>query len=253
MIDIIEDEYKMSIEKLKEKVKNSNIELTSGAIKGFLNESFKKNHYDVLKRNQMKKDFYDPLNHSKTSPNYVKYFESYINLPSLNFYDNLITKKYEYDPETLKFYKDSIDILRKKALLLISIIEKISSIDIVDIKDLLVNLDIALNEAGNIKYEDIIRIIKPTIDIINDLFDKVKIANDLDTYLNVKMSEKALSKTGISYEERRIGPELQLKNIEQDNLGFKGYIPLSNNQREILMKKDEEYFEDIVKVLTKVF
>ncbi len=50
---------------------------------------------------------------------------------------------------------------------------------------MLESIDIELDEFGNIKKEDIIRLLTPTIYNINEFKKKIKDANDLSTYLTL--------------------------------------------------------------------
>lgn len=151
-----------------------------------------------------------------------------IEVSSQEFVDGLIARRYYFEPYTLEYFKRYSNIVRNKTLLLLSIIEKIGNRDCMSIKDLMSELDILLDENGNILREDIIRLITPIVYNISELNEKVIKTNDLSTYLTFKMSQHSLYKDGWSEGEVYPTESLQIKYLQNDYI--KGNVPLSNNQ-----------------------
>ncbi len=92
------------------------------------------------------------------------------------------------------------------------------------IRDLLSELDIQLDENGNVSRDDIIRLITPALYNISDLFEKINRTNDLSTYLTFKMSRESLYKAGWSETEVYPTQSIQVRSIYYDNI--KGNVAL---------------------------
>ena len=125
--------------------------------------------------------------------------------------------------------------MKNKINLLLNIIKHIGIKETVSIQDTLTNLDIILDQNGNILKKDIIRLIMPTIYNIDELDHKLSQANDLSTYLNFKMSELSLARDDISENEIYPPKTRQTKNL-YGNFN-KGNIPLSEHQKDELHKQ----------------
>lgn len=93
------------------------------------------------------------------------------------------------------------------------------------------DLDIRLDTSGNIKKEDIICLLFPTLYNIDLLNEKVMIANNLSTYVRFKTSKHSRLKENIT--ESEIYPS---SDLQSDNSSIKGSIPLSDRQKERLKK-----------------
>ena len=142
-------------------------------------------------------------------------------------------------------------LIRKKALLLLNIIEKIGNRDCRSIQNLLLDLDIKLDEKGNILKEDIIRLITPTVYNINELKEKVTQANNLSTYLFFKRSKEYLYKAGCSEEEIYPTEAIQIKSLYYDYL--KGNVALSANQKAELQEQENRNIENNTKFILDMF
>ena len=104
------------------------------------------------------------------------------------------------------------------------------------IRDLLSELDIQLDENGNVSRDDIILLITRALYNINALFEKINRANDLSTYLTFKMSKEYLYKASWSETEVYPTQSIQVRNLYYDHI--KGNVALSEKQKFEL--KDEQ-------------
>lgn len=143
--------------------------------------------------------------------------------------------KYHFVPFTLEYFKKYTSIVRNKLTKLINIISKIGARDISSIQDELIDLGVILNEYGNISKDDIIRLIEPTVYNYHDLEEKVKQANNLDTYITFKKSKHSLMWHGISEEDIYPFQSLQIKNLYHSNIA--GCVKLSENQQKELCEE----------------
>lgn len=168
---------------------------------------------------------------------------------ALDFFDHLSIARYCFEPYTLKYFHRYTDILRYKILLLLNIIEKISTKKSASIQDILDDLDIILDENGNITKQDIIRLLTPTIHNIQNYDQKINRANDLNTYLTFKESIHSLMRDGFSEKELYPSETLQIKNLWYDNI--KGNINLSDRQKEALYKEQRKNEYEIASMLLK--
>ena len=164
-----------------------------------------------------------------------------------DFGDQLISAKYGFDSYTLDYFNLYSNIVREKAKKILDIIEKIVNRDYSSIVGLMMELDIQLDENGNISKEDIIRLISPFVYNYNLLVEKVNAANNLETYLSFKLSKHSLYRDGWSEGELYPSSSIQTKSLHYDYLP--GNISLSSNQRKILNKKQSKSHKKFVKIL----
>lgn len=111
--------------------------------------------------------------------------------------DWLKSFKYRFEPFTLEYYIRYVEIVKDKSISILNIIEKISNNQHNDIESLLNDLDISLDELGNISRKDIIRLASPLILNYNVLIEKTSEGNNLSTYLERKLSEEELIRTNM--------------------------------------------------------
>lgn len=239
LIDIIEDITSKSINEIIEKINNSNIYVNYNQIIEYLNNKLITDEPELFKRNEERKKEEKVLYNDEN----IKDVEQL----GQRFIDDLSLHKYSFDPYTLDYYNKYIDIVKRKALLLINIIDKVGRKDIVDIKDVIDDLDINLNENGDISKEDINRLIFPTVFNIQRLNAKVEEANNLDTYLYIKISKQSLVRNGFSEDELYPNKELQTKNIVC-NYEW-GDVELSQRQKQQLQNKMKENIKSVTKLL----
>lgn len=138
-----------------------------------------------------------------------------------------------YSKDNLELKEQSIKIftniikytnnLKNKILLLLDVVEKISDKDTESIKELISDFDIDLDCNGNIKKEDIIRLVTFLITSINIFNREINIGNNLENFLDPNLS-------------------FQIKDLNFDDLDF--YIPLSENQRNKLLKLELKYIRN---------
>ncbi len=138
---------------------------------------------------------------------------------------------YQYEPYTLRYYKNYTRICKSKALLLLSIIENISNNNMTSIKPLLNDLDIVIID-GKITKDDIIRIVDAFIYNLYFLETKVEIANDLRIYSYFKISKELLFEKGI--DKSKIYPTVLLQVRNGDRVGN---VRLSERQKMDLQKE----------------
>ena len=222
IITILENEMGETLENLKNRVNNNKIDVTEKEITEYLDKKFQEENPELKAR----------IEDSKNKNAGVIEFgmtDEEITQWKQNFADSLMVKRYYFEPYTLEYFKRYSNIVRKKALLLLSIIEKIGNKDYMSIQDLIIDLDINIDEEGNILKDDINRLIIPTIYNINVLTEKVTQANNLDTYLTFKMSKHSLYRDDWSEKEIYPSESIQIKNLYYDHV--KGNVRLSNNQR----------------------
>lgn len=230
IITILEDILGKKMNTIKKDVNNIQIVVTKEQIEEFLNNKF------IEENNELKTRIENPT--PRQFKNILDWTKKDIEDSSQEFFDNLNALRYRFEPYTLKYFKKYVTIVRKKATLLLDIIEKIGYKDYMSIQETLANLDIQLDDNGNILREDIIRLITPTIYNINELNKKIEEANDLSTYLTFKMSKHSLYRDGFSEEEIYPEQSIQTKNLHYDYI--QGNIPLSNNQRKKLEERQRK-------------
>lgn len=228
IISILEDILGKPIHETKKHIEENKIIVTKEQIKEYLEKKFIEENPELKKRLESPK--------RKKSSNPTLWTEQDIKATSQNFVDNLSAIRYYFEPYTLEYFNRYTTIVRNKIELLLEIIEKIGAKDITSIQDVLSDLDVLLDENGNILKSDIIRLITPTVYNINDLNEKIAKANDLSTYLTFKMSKDSLYRNGCSESEIYPPESIQVKNICYDYV--QGNVCLSDNQRKQIEEED---------------
>ena len=92
----------------------------------------------------------------------------------------------------MEYFQSYTNILKGKILLIVDYLKKISEHNTSSIEKELKMLDITLDEFGNISLEDVERLINTLTSNLKDLCDKINRANNLETYLNFKLSRNFL-------------------------------------------------------------
>lgn len=239
LIEIIEDITTKTIEEIIDDINNSDVNVNCEQIIEYLNNKLIEDEPELFNRIEKRKKENKII---YTNENIDK-----IEHLGQEFVDSLSIHKYSFDPYTLNYFKEYIEIVKRKTLLLINIIDKIGRKDIVDIKDVIYDLDISLNENGDISKEDISRLIFPMVYNIQRLNTKVEEANDLDTYLSIKISKQSLARNGFSEDELYPNKELQTKNLSY-NYEW-GDVELSENQKQQLQNEMKENIKGVTKLL----
>lgn len=130
------------------------------------------------------------------------------------FVNELADYKYRFEPYTLEYFKKYVDILKIKCSSLLKLLEYLDKRKSMEIsKDewqAILDLDIRVNEEGNIYWEDINRLSEAMVYNILDLYEKVKKGNNPSTYLDFKISKEKLYRDSVFESEIYPRKELQL-------------------------------------------
>lgn len=241
LVSILEKNLGKSLYEIKNDVNNAQISVTRDEIEEFLERTFQKENPGLKERIE------------KPKPRYNKPFdeltEQDIKDSSQIFIDKISAGRYHFESYTLEYFNRYTTIVRNKALKLLNIIERIGTRQSITIQDLLVELDIQLDENGNITREDIIRLIKPTIQNVGELDEKITKANDLSTYLTFKMSKHSLYRDGWS--EGEVYPTKSIFVKDLHNGYSYGNIPISSRQEQELHEELRKSSRKLAKILTK--
>lgn len=232
VIPIIEDTFKKNIETLRQDIQNSKVKLSKNDIEIFLNEQF----------NTKDKETKERLKNKKTRPKkFSDWTEEDKNSLNQELIDTKTAQKYIFDSYILEYFQTYISTLKTKTLILLHIVEKLGNCEFDLIKNALINLDITILKGKFISYNDLERILIPTIHNIRNLLEKTKAANTLETYLDFNLP----------FYENELYPSanLQSNNIYQNNLP--GYIPLSKKQIKDITQKERENIKYWTKTLTE--
>lgn len=239
IITILENILGNKLDNIKNNVSNTQVVVTKEQIVEFLEKRFEEEEPELKKKIESPK--------SKRSGNFGRWTDKDIKSYSQEFIDGLSAERYYFEPYSLEYFNRYSNIVRDKALLLLNIIDKIGNRDTISIQDLITELDIQLDENGNISKEDIIRLITPTVYNIGELNEKVSEANNLSTYLTFKMSKHSLYKDGWSEGEIYPSSSLQIKSLHYAHV--RGNVPLSSAQRDELEQEKERSRGEFVKML----
>lgn len=238
-ITVLENIFDTKFDDIISEVNSAQIIVTEEQITEFLEKKFEEENSELKKRIESSKP--------KRSGNIAKWTDEDIKASSQEFIDGISALRYYFEPYTLEYFKRYSNIVRNKALLLLNVIEKIGNRNTLSIQDLITELDIQLDEHGNISKENIIRLITPTVYNIEKLNEKVSKANDLSTYLTFKMSKHSLYRDGWSEEEIYPSSFLQIKSLCYDHV--KGNVPLSGAQSVELEQKQRRNMKKFAKML----
>ena len=236
----------MPLNDIKEKIANSNVTVTGEQIKAYLDELFEMEEPEVKKRIQDRKN--QPIVHKPIDLVHLSDLD--IEKMSLKFDDELVADRYYFEPYTLEYYKKYISIIKCKTLLLLSIIEKIGTNDISEVKSMLNDLDIEIID-GKISREDIIRLIEPTVYNFYRLQEKIEKGNNLNTYLTEKIFKESLFKYDISEFELYPTMEIQIRNLDYDYLP--GNVRLSKRQQEALEEERNKILKRNANMIVNLF
>lgn len=242
IITILEDILGKDLSTIKSDIEELKINVDRKQIEVFLDKTFEEEEPEVkarLENPKPRKPLSDKIEFNNLSTEDIE--ES-----SQRFGDELTAARYGFDFFTLDYFHKYSNIVRNKAKKILDIIEKIVNKD-ASIIELLVELDIQLDENGNISKEDIIRLIPPFIHNYNSLVEKINTANNLETYLTFKLSKHSVYRNGCSEGELYPSTSIQVKNLYYDYLP--GNISLSTNQKNELREKERKSMKILVKDL----
>lgn len=232
LVTILEDILGSKFEDIKSDVNGCIVSVTEKEIIEFLAKTFEEENPELKKRIEASKP--------KRSGNMVDWTEQDVKDWAQEFDDSLCAGRYSFSPYTLKYFNKYSSIVRNKAIVLLNMIEQLGKKDYEPIQSLMIELDIVLNQNGEISKEDIIRLLTPTIYNIALLKHKVEEANNLSTYLTFKMSKHSLLREGISEGEIYPSKALQIKSLFYSHI--EGNVPLSNKQEQELRQEELRSF-----------
>ena len=228
---ILEDTLDTKLEELKKEVIQSEVVVTEDEIRNFLTKTLEEENPELKVRIESPK----VIRNKKMG----EWKKSDFNEMATEVFDKLSYRRYEFDSYTLDYFKKYVEILKNKAILLLDIIDGISTHNYENISDNLIDLDIQLDKNGNILHDDIKRLINPTISNIKELREYVLKANTLTTYLTFKMTKESLEHNWV--DENYIYPTVNLQEKSIYDNYFKGNVALSSRQYESIVKnKDME-------------
>lgn len=234
LIKCIEERYDQEFANVRKFVNCLELAVTENLIEGFLNEMLLFENPDLKKRIDSPKKVRSNKN-SELSDEDVK-------IAAQEFADSISIKRYKLDPNTLFYFSNYISILKDKINKLLNIIESIGNKNIENIKDILEDLDIILDQKGNILGTDVSRLLDATFYNINELCEMLGKANDLYTYLDFKLPSSGNYLDGV-YPSK----DLQVKNGHASY--YKGNVALSERQEEQLKNEERQF----VKVAKRIF
>ena len=164
----------------------------------------------------------------------------------------LSASKYQFEPDSLEYFKKYVSILKEKCETLIDIMSDLDKCKSGQIDeegmDRLLDLDFHLSENGEIHFNDANRLADAIIHNVKDLYEKVNLGNNCETYLTFKDSRHQLMKDDMFGYSRYPRKEVQIKDLYYANR--KEFIALSKKQEKEL---EEGRLEDIEKRLANIF
>lgn len=245
LISILEKIIGKNISEIKNDVNNAQISVTKDEIVDFLEKTFQEDDPKLKDRIENPKQIKIQRDEDESA-----FTSRVIEEVAQGFVDDLAAERYRFEPFTLEYFNNYSSIVRNKALQLLDVIEKIGTKESFTIQELLTELDIILDENGNITREDITRLIIPTIQNIEELEEKVTQANDLTTYLTFKMSEESLYREGWSARELYPTKAIIVNNLIN---GYSyGNVPISCRQEQALREEFKKGDNIVARILTKL-
>jgi hypothetical protein len=233
---IIIDETKigMSFVELKKFIEECKITISADEIIQYMNQKRKEKYSQLELQNKTI---------SKISP--ISLLEDVnVEEKTQDFVNELVAYKYRFEPYTLEYFKKNISILKIKCLNLLKLLDYLDKRKSMQIsKDewkVILDLDIHVNEEGNVYWEDINRLSEAMVYNIMDLYEKVKNGNDPSTYLDFKISKEKLYRDGVFESEIYPRKEIQLKDTIMGS--SKEFIALTEKQKEKIRAEELENF-----------
>lgn len=239
VINCLEGILKKDFNSIKTYVDSSGINVSEEQVKKFLNQKF------IEEDPELKKRIEGPR--KMRNKDLTKISSDEVEAASQEFVDSMCAERYKYDPYTLKYFDTYTGILKFKINKLFNIIECIGNKNVSVITDELVDLDIVLDKDYKILGSDIHRLIDPTVYNINKLGYILRKANNLNTYLTMKMSIGSFDKDGMSEYNLYPSRKIQIKNLFYSDV--MGYVPLSERQMAVLREEQDKDIKNYVKSL----
>lgn len=150
--------------------------------------------------------------------------------------------EYRFDPLILEYYKSLCVILKLRSLKILNILTCLVNKDFTSIEEEIKNLDLDIDQNGNISKRDIMRIIIPLLCNIKLLLKMTRDANNPDTYLLNREGQEFILNNGIFPIE-----DLQITSLSMSESPL--YIPLTDNQRKTLFEKEQSSKNKVEKLV----
>lgn len=247
MIKILEDMLGKSFEEIKNYIETAKIEVTYEQITEFLDRKLLEEDPELKKRMEDRKK---AANGYHGIVDLVNVTEEEIDEAANYFGDQLAADRYTYYPYTTTYFERYTDIVRSKARKLLNIIEKLANKDTESIEKILKDLDVNVDKDGKISKVDLCRLVIPTIANTKMLEQKLKEANNLETYLTFKLSIDLIYRRGNSEDEYY--PSRSLQYFGDLMYYHEDYVELSQNQKDEKERIRRENSRHIAKWLTKL-
>ena len=226
---------------LNNTLKKRNIEMTMGFIVGMIKSA------DIFLTEEEIKNY---LEKKKDEKFIVKDYSN------MNYGERLLyildLRKYEYVPYTYKYYKKTINILKKKCLMFVRLIESITNKDVPN--EELIKYDISIDKNGNILSTDIKRIVEPFVYNLYLLITKLNEANELDTYLKNKIDLDYIYRNGADEDDYYPTSELQpdIKTLVNNRITDQVFIPFTTKQEVIRDQQRMKEFSETMNSLEEL-
>ncbi len=242
LIKIMEGMGQTDFTEIKSKVDHAQITLTEEEIKKYLDDKFSEEEPEV--KDRLGKNV--PVKPSGKIT-YDRENIQEIRKSIQETTDKLIAARYMFTPYTLEYYQRYLKILKYKIKKLLFIIENLANKNYQAIKEEMESLDIIIYKGDKICKYDIIRLIKPTLYNMQKLEEKLAKGNDLNTYLEGKITKPEIYKNGYSEEQLYPSPSLKVTSLTQS--GTSGYVDLSPRQLKIEREKMDKNIQNVAKLL----
>ena len=226
---------KKSFNDVKELIEDIHVKYSEEEIKKYLDDRLRKEKPDLLKRVKKRKN-----------DNSKKSFDKMIE----EFADELEMSTYSFDSFTLDYFKNYINILKKKISKMISILDQIEDKNNKEIFPLLEDIDITIDDKRNIKNEDAERILKAILYNLSNLLKKSDEANKLETYYSFKLSKDSIYQDGFIENDLYPSEKIQEKNLL---VGFDcQYISLTDKQVDKIREDERKMNKYILSIVSQM-
>lgn len=245
MMIVDEVNLPMSFNEIKEFVSEASITLTEEEIKKFLDKTM--DEEEPTLRCELENSF-KPFPH-----NINEWTEDDIKRAGRRYGTLILKRRYEFDPNSLQYFKTYVSILKEKLKTLFDILNDIDKCKNGSITkeglNRILDLDFNINSKGNVYILDLERLADAIIYNIKDLYFKVIEGNNPSTYLEFKKSFNLLDKIGSLEKEDYPSKEVQIKDLHYAYQSE--FIALSKKQKENLKNDSLENFKKIYKNVLK--
>lgn len=242
LIKVLEGILGKPFNEIREDINNKRVTVTQEQIESFLEQRL------IMENPELKVRVESPK--PKRSNNMSEWTQKDIEEKSKELADRILIKRYRFEPYTLEYFNRYIDIVKNKINTLLDIVSGLANNDLESIQGFIDELDIQIEENGQMSREEIIRLLKPILANIKMLDKKADEANNLSTYLTFKESKSALARDGISESELYPETALQIQNELAD--WREDYVKLSDKQKKTLELKQSKIRKAIWDFLSRI-